>query len=64
MLKKILRQTILCALLLMAALPAWAGITYPVSLTAQLLPPYSNCLSDYANGSGMNRLVVNALLRG
>ena len=63
MLKTRIRHTILCALLLLAAIPAWAGITYPVSLTAQLLPPYSNCLSDYANGSGMNRLVVNALLR-
>ena len=63
MLKNRIRHTIIFVLLLIAAIPAWAGITYPVSLTAQLLPPYSNCLSDYANGSGMNRLVVNALLR-
>lgn len=43
---------------------SFANVTYPVDLSVQLLPPYSNCLSDYvASTSGMNRLNVNLLQR-
>ncbi|MBO4806314.1 MAG: hypothetical protein J5554_09755, partial [Paludibacteraceae bacterium] len=39
-----------------------AATNYPVQLTAQVLPPYGTCLSDYVV-DGMERINITALQR-
>ncbi|MBQ4036402.1 MAG: hypothetical protein II623_13220, partial [Paludibacteraceae bacterium] len=39
-----------------------AATIYPIELTAQLLPPYSNCLGNYMSGE-MDRVNIMALMK-
>ena len=54
-------RALLCALCLLVCASAQAANVYPISLTASLLPPYSNCLGDYMSGS-MDRVNVMAVM--
>lgn len=60
---QLLERLFLCLLLTLGgALSIQAASTYPVQLSAQILPPYGNCLSDYVV-EGMERLHLTALQR-
>ncbi|MBO4332055.1 MAG: hypothetical protein J5875_02705 [Paludibacteraceae bacterium] len=63
--KTIIRHLIIVFILLLgsaATLTLQAKTVYPIQLTAQLLPPYSNCLGDYMSGS-MDRVSVMAVMK-
>lgn len=63
--KTIIRHLIIVFILLLgsaATLTLQAKTVYPIQLTAQLLPPYSNCLGDYMSGS-MDRVNVMAVMK-
>ena len=55
-------RALLCALCLLVCASAQTANVYPISLTASLLPPYSNCLGDYMSGS-MDRVNVMAVMK-